>query len=311
MMAYLVYHQEEAVKNRRFLSLFREAGKDYGIDFLYVPYENYQKKELPDFVLNRTRDFLVSQWYEERRVPVFHSSRITEIGNHKGKTLDFLGEHLPEEILKTKWAPETVFISKERLAEWQFALLTGNFEALQELKRFQEEGKPFVIKSVDGHGGSEVMSFLPPGKPEQKGNLEKYCRNLNHGLEVLSGKDCILQEMISRGGRDVRVYIVGNQVYQAIMRQGQDDFRSNASLGGRTEVYPLSDAEKIYVGHFLQAFRGEVLGLAGLDFIIADDGSLVFNELEEMVGCRMLYQNTNRNIVRDYVIWLISKGQSQ
>ena len=47
-----------------------------------------------------------------------------------------------------------------------------------------------------------------------------------------------------------------------------------------------------------------MLGLAGLDFIIADDGRLVFNELEEMAGCRMIYQNTGRDIVRDYVMWL-------
>ena len=44
--------------------------------------------------------------------------------------------------------------------------------------------------------------------------------------------------------------------------------------------------------------------MAGLDFIIREDGRLVFNELEEMVGCRMLYANTGKDIVKDYVKWL-------
>lgn len=304
MRAYLVYHKEEAVKNQRFVSLFVKAGRESGIEFSYVPYENYREEGLPDFVLNRTRDAKVSRWYEERQIPVFHSSHITEIGNHKGKTLDFLRGHLPKEVLQTKWAPETVPISKERLAKWQSALAAGDFEALHELKSFQEQGKPFVIKSVDGHGGSEVLSFLPPAKPGRRDVPDKYCENLNQRLKVLSGKDCILQEMVPSHSRDIRVYIVGNQIYQAMMRQGQNDFRSNASLGGRTEVYSLSEAEKNYAGYFLRAFEGEILGLVGLDFILAEDGRLVFNELEEMVGCRMLYQHTDRDIVRDYVGWL-------
>lgn len=304
MKAYLVYHREEAVKNQGFLNLFREAGGECGMDFSYVPYDAYKQRELPDFVLNRTRDREVSRWYEERRVPVFHSSFLTEIGNHKGKTLAFLRGRLPEKILRTKWAPETLAVSKERLAQWQSALAAGDLEALHEVRRFQEEGEPFVMKSVDGHGGSEVLSFVPFSGADSGITLQQYCLDFNRRLGVLFGKDCLLQEMVSGSGRDIRVYVVGNRIYQAMLRQGQGDFRSNASLGGRAGAYSLSESEKEYIGQFLQAFEGEVLGLAGLDFIIADDGRLVFNELEEMAGCRMIYQNTGRDIVRDYVMWL-------
>ncbi len=31
-------------------------------------------------------------------------------------------------------------------------------------------------------------------------------------------------------------------------------------------------------------------GLAGIDFIVEEGGSLVFNEIEDVVGARMLYQ---------------------
>ncbi len=304
MKAYLVYQREEAEKNKRFLELFREAGKEFGIDFSYVSREDYRQKDLPDFVLNRTRDAKVSRWYEQEQVPVFHSSGITEIGNHKGKTLEFLRKRLPREVLQRKWAPETIFLPKERLVEWQTAIALGNLDALYELDQFWKQQMPFVIKSVDGHGGSEVMAIWPPEKAERFDGFAEYCNQIYGKLDIIVGKDCILQEMIPSDSRDVRVYILGNQIYLGMMRQGQGDFRSNASLGGHTEVYPLSDRERMFVELFLQAFQGEVLGLAGLDFILTRDGRLVFNELEEMVGCRMLYQKTDRNIVRDYVFWL-------
>lgn len=304
MKAYLIYKREEAFKNQAFISLFQESGRECGIDFSYVSYKEYMEKELPDLAINRTRDAAVSRWYERRKIPVFHNSHITEIGNHKGKTLNFLQEHLPQEILQKKWSPITVYISKERIAQWQSSLKAGDFEDLVELEPFQREKSSFVLKSVDGHGGSEVMAFPSLAESEWKHAPRGYWENFKNKLNILSGKDCILQEMIFSDSRDVRVYILGNQVYQGILRQGQNDFRSNFSLGGWTGVYSFSAEEREYVEAFVQAFQGENLGLAGLDFMIAKDGSLIFNELEEMVGCRMLYQNTNRNIVRDYVFWL-------
>ena len=44
--------------------------------------------------------------------------------------------------------------------------------------------------------------------------------------------------------------------------------------------------------------------MAGMDFIVDSAGNLVFNEVEEMVGCRMLYQYTDLDIVKDYIDWL-------
>ena len=44
--------------------------------------------------------------------------------------------------------------------------------------------------------------------------------------------------------------------------------------------------------------------MAGIDFILTKNNELIFNELEEMVGSRMLYANTDYNIVKDYVEWI-------
>lgn len=304
MKAYLIYYPQEAQKNRGFIELFQKAGREFGIAFLYVPYSEYQQRELPDLVLNRTRNTCVSRWYEERGVRVFHSAKITEIGNHKMKTLDFLRGRLPWEVLNRKWCPETVLITKERLEQWYQAVGQGEYESLAELLPYMDRKEAFVLKSVSGHGGSEVMAVTLcrhwKGDRDAEGGWTAFLGV----LQALKGKDCILQEMIPSKSRDVRVYVLGNKIYQGILRQGTQDFRSNFSLGGSTQVYYFSEEEKEFIRAFIRVFAGEGLGLAGLDFIIAEDGRLIFNELEEMAGCRMLYQNTSLDVVRDYVKWL-------
>lgn len=304
MRGYLIYRKEEAVRNQAFIRLFCEEGKLCGISFEYVPYEEYCVRELPDFVLNRTRDAAVSRWYEKRNVLVFHSSLLTEIGNHKMKTLQYLQKTLPACVQKEKWAPVSFWLSKEKVLEWLEAAKRKEYEFFSEAHAFWETDGSCILKSVDGHGGSEVAElFIPYGKTGDK--TQEAWERLYQTIFLFRGKECILQEKIASDSRDVRIYILGGQIYRAMARQGKKDFRSNFSLGGSAVCYDLSEQEKRYVQEFLQAFQGEMLGLIGLDFIIDRTGTLIFNELEEMVGTRMLYQNTDCNIVRDYVKWIL------
>lgn len=318
--AYLIYKPAEALKNQGFIRLFQEAGREFDIDFSYVSDTEYQKKELPSLVLNRTREEVVSRWYEKKGVRVLHSAKITEIGNNKWKTLLFLQEKLSKVFIGQKWVPETVFLSGKELDNWlelserkNFSSLTGSDCFLngvsQEAGAFLETERDFVVKSVSGHGGSEVLAFstkklFMPSEEEKEERL-LFLENLGK----LRGRDCIIQEMISSDSKDVRVYILGNRIYQGILRQGETDFRSNFSLGGKTECYSFSKEEECFIETVLAAFEEETLGLAGLDFIITREGRLIFNELEEMAGCRMLYQNTTKNIVRDYVKWIVQNSE--
>lgn len=89
-----------------------------------------------------------------------------------------------------------------------------------------------------------------------------------------------------------------------MLRHGESDFRSNFSLGGKAVEYNLSESQKEYIMNFVKAFGGNELAMAGIDFILTKNNELIFNELEEMVGSRMLYANTDYNIVKDYVEWI-------
>lgn len=272
MTGYLIYYPQEAAKNKGFIEMFRQYGAVTGIEFQYVSIQEYTQKELPELVLNRTRQPFVSRWYQERGIPVFHVEELVELSNDKYKTLQYLEKHLPAEILAQKWCPDSEYLSSEELNE-----------AIRKRKKFPDNK---VIKSVSGHGGNEV--FLAEG----------------YWQEALQGKNCILQERIKSHCQDLRVYILGGEIYQAVLRTGKEDFRSNFSLGGSVEAYELNPEQIRWIQCFLQAFPGEWMGMLGMDFILASDGRLIFNEIEEMVGCRMLYQCTRRDIVKDYIAWL-------
>ena len=274
MKGYLIYDSQEALKNQGFIRMFQERGQQVGMDFTYIPLEDYRRasaRQKPDVVLNRTRRSCVSRWYEKQQIPVFHCSRLVELANDKYQTLKYLENHLPVTVKSEKWCPKSQLMSAAELEK----VFLGQ-------KNLPESG---VIKSLDGHGGREV--FLT-----------------SQDFAALRGRDCLLQERILSESQDLRVYILGGRIYQAVLRRGEHDFRSNYSLGGSVRPYPLSVQQKEWILQFIQSFPPQWLGMLGMDFILDNRGQLIFNEIEEMVGCRMLYQCTSRDIVKDYVVWL-------
>lgn len=250
---------------------------------------------MPDIVLNRTRDCAVSQFYERRGVNVYNSAHLTYIGNNKYEAIKYLSTHLAYDVLDKKWTANTQLLKSTDLAK----ILESEYinTITSNLTHF---GNDTVIKSVDGHGGAEV--FLLEGNASFDKRREI--------VQKLLGHDCVVQERIDSTSSDIRVYIVGGEIYAAMMRTGKDSFRSNYSLGGSAKEYRLDNAQKSYVMKFVDALGGSRIGMIGIDYIFTKDGELIFNEVEEMVGSRMLYEHTDYDIVKDYVQWIlkIKKG---
>ncbi len=110
-------------------------------------------------------------------------------------------------------------------------------------------------------------------------------------------KQYVIQKAASDLGRDVRVYVVGNRITAAVLRTSGTDFRSNYCLGGSVELYHLTEAERRLTERVMAQFS---IGMAGIDFIF-HNGSMVFNEIEDMAGARGLYSLTDYDIVDDYI----------
>lgn len=149
---------------------------------------------------------------------------------------------------------------------------------------------PYVLKACGGHGGTQVF-------------LVRNDEEAHAASNALRGIPSVLQEPVSSLGRDVRVYVLGDRILCAMLRVSETDFRSNFCLGGKAVPYTLSGAEEEMVRAFLSALP---FGLAGIDFLF-DNGKMVFNEIEDVVGCRMLYTHTNIRPVELYLDWILER----
>lgn len=136
-------------------------------------------------------------------------------------------------------------------------------------------GEPVIKKKIDGHGGTEVF-MLEKAEPFEKGYVyQKPCDTL---------------------GKDLRVWVIGKKIVASILRQSDCDFRSNFCLGGNAERYTLNQKETRLINQIISLVKSDYIGI---DFIF-NNGELVFNEIEDTVGARMVYSKTDIDIIRLY-----------
>lgn len=96
-------------------------------------------------------------------------------------------------------------------------------------------GAPLVIKLVEGTQGIGVV--LAETRQAAESVIDAF-RGLNAHI--------LVQEYIEEAkGRDIRCFVVGNEVVAAIERQAKEgDFRSNLHRGGIARIADISDRER-------------------------------------------------------------------
>lgn len=178
-------------------------------------------------------------------------------------------------------------IGNDKWKTYQYAKKAG-IPVLETWDRDESERYPIVIKSKRGHGGSEV--FLVNNRKEK----EK--------IQDMLGDECIFQYRADTGGRDIRTYIIGREIIVSMCRSAKDGFKSNFSLGGEAAQYTLNNEEKKMVKKVANDLSSDYIGVD----IMYDGDRLVLNEIEDAVGARMVYENTDIDIVGMYVDYVIA-----
>lgn len=153
-----------------------------------------------------------------------------------------------------------------------------------------ESDYPYVLKSRSGHGGKEVF-------------LIKNKEDLQIAKTKLKDQAYLCQSIAQTLGKDLRVYVMGGKIIQALLRDGNGDFRSNYGLHGKASIYNLNKEEEALVFKIIKALKPDY---AGIDFLFHQN-KLVFNEIEDVVGARMLYEQTNLNIADLYLEYIGGK----
>lgn len=149
---------------------------------------------------------------------------------------------------------------------------------------------PCVLKPIDGKGGEKVFLARDPSEYEKL-------------LPHFAGRDMLIQKCASRVGRDTRVYVMGKRILCSFTRVSDTDFRSNFCLGGRAVPHTLSAEEHIAVQKLCDALEPDFVGV---DFVY-DFERAVFNEVEDVVGSRMVYANTDINVAGEYIDYILSE----
>ena len=279
LKGWLLYNRADAKRNEGYIAFHKEEGKklDMQIELLYIEkiefgvkhnewYVLYEGQIIsnPDFAIVRMNYPLLSRQLELLGIPVFNNSFVASICNDKAQTYQYVAKTGIPMV-------DSKFVHKKFL-----------MEQLDTIPR------PFVVKSVSGHGGQQV--FL----------IEEGAKDILPIYDKLDD-NVVIQPLVGSKRQDLRVYVVGNEIVGAVLRTGQNGFKSNFSLGGKAEYFELEEDEKEIVEKIIDLFD---FGLAGIDFIIGDRGELIFNEIEDVVGSRMLYSCTDINIVALYLAYI-------
>ena len=240
MKIVLVYSDAEAQRNAFAVEKFEKL---LGAELVSPDYRGEA-----DAVINRSNDYHIAEYYEQRGIRVFNPASFTRLANDKQAAYDFMEAH-GIEVMPTRY----------RIP-------------------------PFVKKPRDGHGGQGV----------------EMCHRREDYDEAF-----VCQKPASDLGRDLRVWVLGGEIRAAMLRVSRTDFRSNFCLGGEALPYTLNPDETALIQRIISLVDGDYYGM---DFVF-NDGKIVFNELEDAVGARMLYAKTDMDILKDYCEYIKEKSE--
>ncbi|MHB8632482.1 MAG: ATP-grasp domain-containing protein [Thermoplasmatota archaeon] len=159
----------------------------------------------------------------------------------------------------------------------------------------QVGGVPCVVKLLEGTQGIGVM--LAESREGLEAMLQAFWS---------LGKTVLLQEFVAESrGRDVRAFVVGDEVVAAMRREGPlGEFRSNIHRGGTGRPVALSKTDRDQV---LAAVRALGLQVAGVDFLESKSGPQVI-EVNASPGFQGLEQATGIDIAAAVVRYAAALG---
>lgn len=237
----------------------------------------------PAFVLFLDKDIRLAKQLETMGYTLFNSREVIENCDDKILTSQILANHdIP--------MPKTLFSP---------LVFNTNNEAEIDLRltRMIEESfnYPLIIKEAFGSFGAQVYLIHNREELLQK---QKELRSIPH----------LYQEFItSSKGRDVRLYVVGDQVVASMYRFCDTDFRANVSNGASMKPYQPNEA-------FCQlAIKAtQVLGadFTGVDLLFGPNGEPILCEVNSNAHIKNIYDCTGIDVAELIFNYILTKGIS-
>ncbi len=268
MKGLLIYDTASALRNKWFIGEFLSVSKQLNIELNLVIVD-----QIDDFLLEKGVSFAIVRTINPPLQELLEKNGILTFNDYN-----------------------TAFIANDKFETYLFAkklnlpvLETKIFSLADNKFHF-----PFVVKKRNGHGGSEV--FLVKNHLDLENLVNKIKANGDNLSEYIS------QPLASNIGVDTRHYVLGGEILLSVKRSSKTDFRSNFSLGGECEVVLASDKEKEIIAKIYSSLKCHFVGVD----IIIDNGKLILNEIEDVVGTRMIYKLSKINVVEKYLTYILN-----
>lgn len=169
--------------------------------------------------------------------------------------------------------------------------------ALEAVKRL---GYPSILKPIYGSWGRLVAPLNDP--QSAKAIFEN--RTVMHPLYQIY----YIQEYIKRPSRDIRAFVIGDEVPVAIYRVSKKgEWRTNTSLGGKALPCPVTEELRELCLKAAEAVGG---GILGIDLMEDREKGLVVHEVNHVIEFRNTVPVTGVNIPAYIVDYLVEVAKS-
>ncbi len=161
----------------------------------------------------------------------------------------------------------------------------------------KEIGFPVICKLARTGKGAGVYKF------DNETDLANFISSIEE--REIEPKSYMLQQFIDYQ-YDLRILIIGTEMYCMRRMPSEGEFRANFSLGGTVELYELDEAGKKLA---IDALHAVNLTVGGVDMLITKDNKRYILEVNHTAGFIGMELATNTNIGKVWVEHAISQAK--
>ncbi|MHA1606213.1 MAG: lysine biosynthesis protein LysX [Candidatus Freyarchaeota archaeon] len=166
------------------------------------------------------------------------------------------------------------------------------------LEALEELGYPAITKPLMGSWGRLVAILNDPASARAILETRETLGDVLHKIYYL-------QEYVNHNSRDVRVFIVGGEAVAAMYRYTiPGDWRSNATIGGKTEACRITGEIEEMALKAAEATHGEIVGVD----LLEGDGIFLLNEVNHNPGFQHIASVTKVDIAGKIIDYLKHKA---
>lgn len=186
----------------------------------------------------------------------------------------------------------TLLLSKAGIPTPKAYLVSSRTAALEVAEVI---GYPVVVKPVIGGWGRYVV------KADTRDSLDGVLE-LKESLGAIYNLHYV-QEFVNKPGRDIRVFVVGDNVPVAIYRVNKSYWKTNTALGAKAEPLKVDEELEKLALKVANVVGG---GILGIDIFEDPERGYLVNEVNANVDFRNTVRVTGYNLARDIVEYIVS-----